>query len=165
MEANEEMQSEAGQSEKRGCCCTNVSHKHCVFSQMHSFSINKIKAQFSTDFLFSHVRRAEQFVKKKVLSLPPLQPVCAEPVEFLSHRGLFVSVWVFYLGLSGSISWDCESACVCLCVCPLCFVAQTAASLVRPCRLTATAGRKDDEMSYRKEDLNRKVKSSTAESG
>lgn len=45
--------------------------------------------------------------------LPPLQPVCAEPVEFYSHRGLFVSLLVSCLGLPWSVSWVCKCVADC----------------------------------------------------
>lgn len=84
------------------------------------------------------LKEGRQFIKGFVeaiptLPLPRLQPVCAEPVEFHSHRGLFVSVLASCLGLPWSVSWVCKRALPSV----LCFTGccQSSAAITRLCRL------------------------------
>lgn len=106
-------------------------HTHTTFKIFPQASFHKLSVQFSTDLLFLGKKKGA--VCKKVLlgpfllaRLPPLQPDCAEPVEFHLHRGLFVSVLAFYFGFSSTVSW------VCKCACHLCFVILSAVSLPLP---------------------------------
>lgn len=118
---NQSFRSIRGGQGHRGSCLLT----HTAFKMFPQAAFKKISVQFSTVLLLADVKKGERFVKRfcTTIPLPPLQLVCAEPVEFHSHRGLFVSVLVFYLGLS----WT-----VCECACRLSFVAQSAASLPLP---------------------------------